>query len=223
MAETHLVRWHRLERKLRIAEVAIAGLVFATGLIYAWFAFGQLKVMKKQGRAMHEQSVVMRKQLQLQREQIAVVQRLQEQADRPWVIVTSVALKKAPAAGEPLLARVELINSGQTPANNCVLRSLIALPKAREKFDFAPQPRSFPDESIIVMPSGGIPYWADDNNKVPLTAEQFASIRDDQAWIYVYGIVTYDIAGGVGETRFAYRYDGDPRRLIACNQGNYAR
>jgi hypothetical protein len=80
---------------------------------------------------------------------------------------------------------------------------LTVLTRKRDSFDVSVTTNDYPsgfDSKIVI--AAGSQFQADTHNRTPLSAEQFDLVRKDTAWIHFYKVITYDVGGGSGETRF---------------------
>ena len=200
MTDRGAAKRRRVEHRLRIAEVVIAGLVFATGVIYAVFAGLQWKTMNRQ--------------LELQRT-------LQEQAERPWLVVSGVSLDRPIKDGEGVAATVILINSGRTPANGVVFGTTISVTDQKIVSDFT-LPLSPDSPSVGVIAPGNAVHESGESEYL-LGDGGTSLIESKKANIVIYGKVRYNLPRGQGETGFCAIYNSVTKGFYPYKEGNYAK
>jgi hypothetical protein len=200
----------------RWAPLIVNFLIFLSAFAYSIVAGCQLKAMRRQGE-------IMREQLKLQGEQIQVVRTLQEQSDRPWVLVSSIELGTAPKVGAPIIVAVLFTNSGRTPANNVDAQTWITVTGEKDMGKFE-RPESRMLQSKSVVPPGAVTGIQKVSTTGPGATEvDVEAINTGKRSIFVYGRVSYDVPGGKGETDFCYQYLPSWSTFAAYREGNYAK
>jgi hypothetical protein len=169
------------------------------------------------------QAYIYRRQWEVMQQQLKQAKAIQEVSERPWVVAIGADIKNPPKAGEKIEVTLHLINSGKTPANNTIIQSWMTITNQRsvQKFE---RTKISTLSNGVVAPSFPITQkivW--DQVLLPLTAQNIVAIETHVMSIYVYGVTTYDIPGGRGQTDFCFIYEPGNTPFSPYEEGNYAK
>lgn len=140
---------------------------------------------------------------------------------RAWLTVTNAELLKSPAVNEKPLVKINVSNSGRTPALQAKVLGVVYL--AAEE----PGSVNFGDVSkyptAVIGPSANISVTVD---RPPLGQAEELALRANENGIYAHGEIRYfDIFGRQHHTGFCFmikQKDFLERAMTACETGNYA-
>lgn len=163
----------------------------------------------------------MKRQLEQQETQSQQLTVLQEQAERPWLVASSIKLDRPIKDGEGVAATVILVNSGRTPANGVVFGTTIYVTNQKIVSDLTLTPS--PDSYSVGVVAPGATIQESGESQYLLGNGGTTLIEGKKAHIVVYGKVNYNIRRGQGETGFCAIYNPVTKAFSPHSVGNYAK
>ena len=160
----------------------------------------------------------------LSRRSLEQIERNTHLDQRAWVTVRGAILTKQLATGEKVVVKLEIINSGKTPALETETAGVVS-----ERPD---TPRVDPTLPATVSSRGvvgpGVVVTTEFESKVPITKDDIDWIQMGLNYIYVNGLIIYnDVFGQKHRTEFCFKISQkelqtQPFLMTDCDVGNTA-
>jgi hypothetical protein len=152
--------------------------------------------------------------------QDAIWKRDAAQNERPWVLANGVELKTPLEVGHVITAMAYFINTSKIPANDTRIQTWINVTNKTDVAALRRDPLTEWQSSGVASPSQ--PMVQEVSTKNLLLSEHLKWIQDKTFFIYVSGVVTYEIPGGRGKTEFCYVYEPKTTSFVNFREGNKA-
>jgi hypothetical protein len=144
-------------------------------------------------------------------------------AARAWVTVTIATLAKPVAVNEKPLVKIDVLNSGKTPALNVKVLGVVSIAANEAGSVNFGDTSTYP--TAVIGPTSSITVTLD---RPPLGQDEIQAIESGRNGLYAHGLVVYfDIFGRKRRTEFCFSIrekdmHNTPTVLTACEQGNTA-
>lgn len=207
--------------KLRIdSKWGMIANLFLIGITasYTYFAHQQWQTIKEQADITANQIEVMKEQTRLIQKQIENTSKQFAIENRAWVNISDASHTEF-KAGEKVICKITFTNTGKSPALKMRIHAQIGIFNESEPSLPITPPREKGFSEMVLGPS--IQLSNGISMSEPITEENIAAIKQGTAFLFVWGVITYDdILGDNHKTTFCLYNGSGTKDFNGCSDNN---